>query len=496
MQYSHVKLPKEGWIARLRHSVVDEYSLSPVLMWRVYCGAALVFLPTLFIQYIGEEAVTVIVTQEMWATRDFVVTTLYGQNYGRPGLYSWIMLPVAWILGWSNILIAARLITIAATILTGLTLAWLVRRIFKNNLIAAFAAAVYLSGDVLIYRGSLAYVDPLFSLLAFIAMSCLWVATAERRYGFLILGAFALIGTFLAKTLTGYAFYGLFALVLLWRHENRAFIFRPISLAVHAAAIAFPFSSDLIANHGIVYSSIEQIVYHLSEPNGLVPGRYIAHLLWYPFRTTWYLLPGSAIAIYSLARRTFSIRDLLQKPIDIAVCAVLINVMPYWLAPDGGTRYLMPLYPLFALVFAFIVLHSGRIIADVTVKALLLTIAVAYVAVLAGFPLYEHFMRGSYADAARTILAQVGEQPIYAEDNSSVGVSIVANLNVLRAPKPPISAPPAGWTSGFLLAIDPDQKIGRVGEPINIGHRIRYLLCRGPACELPFRASTNTRFPM
>src|SRR5271166_4861306 len=107
----------------------------------------------------------------MWASRDFVVTTLYGQNYGRPGLYSWIMLPVTWILGWSNILIAARLITIAATILTGLTLAWLVRRIFKDNLIAAFAAAVYLSGDILIYRGSLAYVDPLFSLLAFVAMS-------------------------------------------------------------------------------------------------------------------------------------------------------------------------------------------------------------------------------------------------------------------------------------------------------------------------------------
>jgi hypothetical protein len=70
-----------------------------------------------------------IVAQEMSANKEYFLTTLYGQNYGRPGLYSFAILFVSRILGEQHILIAARLITVLATLLTGLTLAWLIRRI-------------------------------------------------------------------------------------------------------------------------------------------------------------------------------------------------------------------------------------------------------------------------------------------------------------------------------------------------------------------------------
>jgi len=76
--------------------------------------------------------------------------------------------------------------------------------------------------------------------------------------------------------------------------------------------------------------------------------------------------------------------------------------------------------------------------ADLSAKALIATVAVAYVAALAGFPAYEHYFRGSYDKAAQAIIARAGGVPIYSIDNTSVGLSIAADINARRAPVPPI----------------------------------------------------------
>ena len=192
-------------------------------MWAIFWIGAGSFIPLLFLQYVGEEGTSTIAAQEMHASGDFLRTTIYGQNTGRPGLYGWLILGLTRVLGETHILIAARLIAVSSTLLLGLTLAWLVRRLSHDRVLAAFAAAVFLSGDVLLYRGWLAYADPLFSLLTFGAMSALWVAVEERRRNLPFLAALGLIGSFLAQAVTGHVFYGVFALVLLWRHRNRGF---------------------------------------------------------------------------------------------------------------------------------------------------------------------------------------------------------------------------------------------------------------------------------
>jgi hypothetical protein len=314
-------------------------------------------------------------------------------------------------------------------------------------------------------------------------MACLWIAVAERRPHILVLAALALMGTFLAKTVTGYVFYGLFALVLAWRHKNRSFLLHPISLVLHAFAVTFPFIWDeYVAAHSVFTVVKQQFALHLERPDPLA---YIQHIAKYPFSTAWYLLPTSAISIVCLARRMAPLALLGRPPIDIALGGLLFNVIPYWLAPDGGTRYLMPIYPLFALVMAVIVLRSGAAITRLNAKALIATVGIAYVTALLGFPLYERYVRGSYVQAAQAILARVGDAPLYAVDTSSVGVSIVANLNVLRAPKLPISQPPPVWASGFVLADELDESIGRIAAPVAVGRHTRYLLCRGGVCDGP-----------
>jgi hypothetical protein len=320
-------------------------------------------------------------------------------------------------------------------------------------------------------------------------MACLWVAVEERRRDLLLYGALGLIGSFLAKALTGYVFYGVLGLVLLWRHRNRGFLFTPWSLAIHGAALAAPLVWNYaIAGDSVISPMVSQILYQMKNVDAPNIGMYLMLLVVYPFRTFWYLLPVSAIALYCLWSRRFATAELRLNAVQIALLTLAVNVLPYWMFPGSSTRYIMPLYPLFALLMAYIVLKSGPLIIDFCCKALIATVGVAYVAALVGFPLYEHYIRGNYAKAAQAIVARAGSFPLFAADFSSVGQCIVANLNAQRAPTPPVTTPPAQFASGFVLTDRPDPSIGQVAMTFGLGRnadgkRTRYLLCRGDACS-------------
>jgi hypothetical protein len=142
-------------------------------------------------------------------------------------------------------------------------------------------------------------------------------------------------------------------LVLLWRHPNRGFLLTPSSIAIHLAAVAFP----LIWNYAIARDSIfgpmvAGTLFQIKSTNVPNAASYAMLFVRYPFRTIWYLFPTSAIVIYCLAWRKIPSAALRENSMLIAVFTVALNLVPYWLSPMSGTRYLMPIYPLFALIMA------------------------------------------------------------------------------------------------------------------------------------------------
>jgi 4-amino-4-deoxy-L-arabinose transferase-like glycosyltransferase len=289
--------------------LTGELRPSTSLTWWIFWLAAGSFLPFIFLQYVGEEAVYTILAQETWANKEFTVTTLYGSPYGRASAYAWLIVMLTRLLGADNILIAARLISMASTVLMGLTLAWLVRSLFRDWLFAAFSAVVFLSGDVLLYRGWLAYSDPCFSFFTFAAMACLWVATQERRHGLLLVALLALLGSFLAKALTGYVFYGVLGLVLVWRHQNRMFLLSPLSLLVHIAAVGCPLFWDRqVASIPIMRHMTEQILLRLDNPDLPDFVGAVEFLALYPLQIVWLLLPLSVLTLYALLAVRFRSR--------------------------------------------------------------------------------------------------------------------------------------------------------------------------------------------
>jgi len=77
-------------------------------------------------------------------------------------------------------------------------------------------------------------------------------------------------------------------------------------------------------------------------------------------------------------------------------------------------------------------------------------------------------------------------------DNTSVSLSIVANINARRAPALPISRPPPGFASGVVLSSHPDPAIGQVEMTFATGDRERATGCAA-ATAFPIAANRNLR---
>ncbi len=250
---------------------------------------------------------------------------------------------------------------------------------------------------------------------------------------------------------------------------------------MRGAAIAFPFVwSYVIVGDTVVWAMLDQVWFNAEHDRAFNAVAFAKLFVAYPFRTFAYLLPTSAIVLYGLLSKAIAPATFRQNAVLIALLAAAINVLPYWAAPASSPRYLLPIYPFVALAMAYAVFNAGRLMADLSAKALIAIVAVAYVEVFAGFPAYEHYFRGSYDDAAQAIIARAGGLPIYSVDNTSVGLSIAADINARRAAAPPILHPPPGFASGVVLTAQPDPAIREVEMTLRAGTR-----CRRIANPLP-----------
>ncbi|MBI2508682.1 MAG: hypothetical protein HYV99_01380, partial [Betaproteobacteria bacterium] len=409
---------------------------------------AATLLPAIGFHYVGEEAIFPISSLEMWYHGEWVQQRFLGANLQHNPLFNWLIIALTGAAGWEHVLAVTRAITIAATVGMGLVLAWLCTALYRDTVFAAFAALVYLTlADVFFYRGWLAYADPLFAFFLFAAMACLWVACARRSASLLALAVAALTCGFMTKALTAYAFYG---------------------------------GAALPDNTGQAGRMFDEILAKLA-PAGLAD--YALKLVTYAFYTAVRLSPALLLAAYFSWQGRGSGVKFVDDCCRTALWMALINYLPYWLAPQSSSRYLMPLYPLAGLVIARLLWSAGAQAISVTQRWLVAAVAVKLVIVLAAFPYYQaHYRGANYATAAREILKRASGHPLYTTNDSASGLSVAAHIDVLRLPDPPLTFPPAQGESGFVITYAPDPKLGKIAADFRLGGNNLYLLCRGAAC--------------
>lgn len=446
--------------------------------------AALSFIPTLFFYMVGEEGIYTISTLEMWHSREWFVQTLYGLDLFRPPLMNWLAIPLASLLGWQHVLIAIRLLSALATLGMAAWLYWLCRRLFGDRDFALFAALACLTlADLQLYRGWLAYTDPLLAFFTFGAVATLWVATLERHRGWLAASVVLVGCALLTKAVTSYIFYATAMFVLLWQREARRFLLTPASMLILASALIVPYAwfSRIPKPQGQSSPMVNEILGKLGLGN---VSDYLLRLLSYPLENLFWLSPVALLAIYLLIRRRITQPETDAVHFRTALFVAGLSILPYWLAPQGGIRYLLPVYPLVALIGARLIWRAGDDARRLALNWFAALIAFKFLFALVLYPYYQSHYRGAnYVATAHQIAARTAGYPLYGMDFRSIAENIIGQIDLDRLPLEPVKAPPANWDNGFWLGMSPQDQVGTVVEKYTVAKDDLYLICRGAACQ-------------
>jgi len=445
--------------------------------------ATLSFVPTLFFYLVGEEGTYIITSMEMWHQHNWMQQLMYGADNGRPPLVNWLTMPLSALLGWSHVIFAVRLVSVLATLGTVVWLYWLCRRLYADKAFALFAALTALSlADWLLYRGWLSYTDPVFAFFTFGAMATLWVGVTEQRRSWLLVSILLVSCGLLTKAFTAYIFYGTVGFVLLlWQRDTRRFIFSPQSLFVFSLALVVPFIWFASIPHGGNSTGmLNEITRKLSAQDA---GAYLMHLIEFPLEVTMRLSPAILLALYLLLRKLVAEAETAPAHFQVALWVAILGFLPYWLSPQSSIRYLLPIYPLIALVCARIIWRAGDPARRLALRWFAAAIAIKFAFALVLFPWYQTHYRGeNYEQAAHTIMQRTQGFPLYVTDVRSVGIAITGYVDIARFPQAPLTFPPAEFGSGFVLSMEADAKMGEIAETYTLAADKIYLLCRGAAC--------------
>lgn len=442
------------------------------------------FLPVLSFYIVGEEGIYTISSMEMWLNDNWMIQTLYAQDLNRPPLMNWLVIPIAHLLGWSHVLVAARLVSITATLGMAAWLYWLCIKLYADKAFALFAALTCLAlADLLLYRGWLAYTDPTFSFFTFGAIATLWIASLERHKIWLLVSVGLISCALLSKAFTAYIFYGTTIFVLLLKRETRSYLLKPTALLILSSALIVPYLwfSSLPQTHGHSASMLNEITRKLSVQD---LSSYLSHFAQFPIDVLIRLSPALLVAIFLLLRKRVHPDPANVGRLHIAIWIAGLAALPYWLAPQGGIRYLMPIYPVVALISADIIWRSGQAGRDLAMKWFAVVIALKFLFSLILFPYYQTQYRGqNYVIAAQDIMERTRNFPLYAMDDRSIGLCISSYIDQFHYPLAPLTIPPKDFSDGYVLAKDINPDIGQLAESYKVAADEIFLLCKGAACD-------------
>ena len=457
----------------------NNFSIS--LKWLFILATASFFL-SLFLPYIGEEAVYTISSYEMWYNHHYLYPTIYGLTYWRPPLFNWLIVFFANLIGWQHMLVASRLVTAFATIATSFVLMWLADRLFKRPYFGLFAALVYLTSDALFYHGWLAYSDPLFAFFVVSAISFLWIANLEQRYIFVWLSVVALIAAFMTKALTAYVFYIIsFIFIVYFNGKLKSFLLKPFNALPYLLSLFFYFfwniTSQKLTETGMwtdIFSKFHAVYWR----------GYIQQIIFFPVETFFRFLPASGLVSYYLVKRKFEKKKFNVSAVHTLVGLTLFNFIPYWLAPHTTIRYILPLFPFIALLLAISLWHLPKRQLKIIVFWLALAVLLKYLEIGIVY-YYQIYYRGDYTQIAKQVMMQTRGFPVYSNNFVATGLSVTAEIDRLIYPNPPLLGVQFAKEKNYFIINDKiDHKLGRLYKHIKIGKQGTplYLLCQENAC--------------
>lgn len=276
--------------------------------------------------------------------------SIHGEPYFRkPPLYNWVIAFFYWLTGNTNEWVT-RLPSALSFVLLGY---WLYRFVAKhvNRTVGIYAAVIFICiPELLVYYSRLAEMDIFFSLITFpiIVLPWAYLKEGKKLHFLLIPPLFGAIG-FLAKGFPSVAFLGVSMLCAIVIHKQYRFLYNPgILLAILAFAIPLLFYFLPIYQNGLWEAYIADLTH---ESFGRVVNKgfidRIKVFFGLPLKILLVTLPFS-IAFFIGFKKHIS-----QPFIKAMLILLVANILPYLISPGARVRYIYPLFPLLAILFAF-----------------------------------------------------------------------------------------------------------------------------------------------
>ncbi|MCI0331652.1 MAG: glycosyltransferase family 39 protein [Planctomycetes bacterium] len=303
----------------------------------------------------GEESRWATGAREMLATGDWIVPRQQGQVFPeRPPMTMWAMAAAGWVRGDVD-LIAIRLPSVIAIVLTTIIL-YVYARKLASPFAALVAALVYATMGQVLQIGRQGESEALFAL--FVSASLLlwhlgymrgWPVLATWCIGFGCAALAALVKGpqapvyFVAITAVYLTVRRDLQYLVRWQYAAAACVFATF---VAAWQIPFYLATDW-PTVAATWSGLAADRIHL--------GGLAKHIVTYPLETFACLLPWSPLLVALMKRET---RELLadRRPVTTFLFTALLVAYPtVWLATGARGRYFMPLYPLVAVLIALVI---------------------------------------------------------------------------------------------------------------------------------------------
>ncbi|MCL5024009.1 MAG: glycosyltransferase family 39 protein [Nitrospirae bacterium] len=300
----------------------------------------------------GEEARRFLVAYEMFKTGVYLQPTLFGEPYfNKPPLFNWIVLGFAQVAGWN--VLAVRLPSLLAALLTSVIVCRLSRVLYRDRTRALLSGLIFLTSlDVLYWYGWLGEIDATLTLFVSLVIFFQFLYF-ERRRGAYLLAAGLLAGIiFLLKGFVALVFFGipLFTMAL-GKKQFRKLFGLPALLSYGCAAaipllwvLQIPFPEQYIAT--LMEESANRV-----DISGQIVS-FLKHFITYPFLNVKQTLPASVFVLYAVCIGRARLRGD-SRTLGL-VC--LFCYLPFLFAAGSAGRYILPLFPLAAVLAAPLIL--------------------------------------------------------------------------------------------------------------------------------------------
>ena len=298
-----------------------------------------------------------LIALEMIFSDNWIVPTIHGEfYYNKPPLYNWMLILSYKLFGvYSEF--ATRIVSVVSFILLG-WLIYLFTKKYVNRSLAIYSMLFFwVAADLYYYFSLTAEIDLFYSLITFLVFLSAFHFYEKKNWWLLFLSVyfFSSLG-FLTKGLPSIAFGGITLLGYFISQKN----FRGlISWAHLSGIILFLFITGsyfyIYSNHndptGFITTLYSQSTDRTSSESGILG--FFKHLVAFPFITFKDLLPVTLLILLFVPRKVFSlIKE--NKWISFAALMLILNIIPYWLAPGTRSRYVYMLYPFIVIIILYL----------------------------------------------------------------------------------------------------------------------------------------------